>query len=288
MLAFLIGLLEAAIDFAISRLFEPPPDPVPQGMIGDDPINTYSNVGEGETFAGGDPTVWDTDSNSDEPEQQETEVPPIQTAEQTATVPDDPINLDQSDDPERQEQIGDEKEGDNEDDGPPDPALIDSGRLTDSTDEVRYPEQGIDSTDLEYRTPERVEAVDPVPWTLTSVIEAFKEELYDRMVEAEQQWMQHTQYVFGWDVEELDLQAPYSTDYLENVGEQITLETDAVSLYGLQDGDDDLRYDQYETEIDDSDSFTSPTQLLSFSDVLGGIDIDTLLVEFNIVGQDDV
>lgn len=67
-------------------------------------------------------------------------------------------------------------------------------------------------------------------------------------------------------------------DILEDV-------TDMVSDY--PEGDESLWQSILDLEPELEDNFTSPSQLVNFGDVLGGIDIDTMLTEFNITNADD-
>lgn len=115
-----------------------------------DDRDNYQEPGVGNSFDGQDPSVWAAEGDPEEPTaQQSATVPEIEAENQTATV-NNPTTLGQEDDPEAVEQPGDEQAGDDEDDSS-DPADIHPN--ISSEEEVRYPEQGIESDEDTVRTP---------------------------------------------------------------------------------------------------------------------------------------
>lgn len=293
----------------------PDTDPTPDGVFGEelpgeDDATNYQEPGYGETFGGGDPTVFSNQGDPDEPEEQTSDVPPIETDEQTATVPGEDYGTaapGRADDPEVGEHPGDEAAGDDEDDGPPDPALIDATEQIDSTEEVRYPEQGRDTDDLTVRSPETVRGPDLTGLTEALVESAlpFDEAKADLELMNELLAWQHRQNeimkaeLLDFAVRFLDYRGPLAQyDEASNLYDPMDLlDFDDASIFDVEarvlndgedftlldvDGPDDfdpLLYDEF---------FTTQTSLLEFSDVVGGIDIDTMLVEFGFLGEDQV
>lgn len=229
--------------------------------------------GAGDSYEGTDPTAFtEQDGTVDE---------------QEAAAPD--ANFGQADDPEAQEGVGDEAEGDDEDDTS-DPSLIDSGRIIDATDDVRYPEQGDQLDELTYTSPESIQPSDEASiFVRDPELAQIAQELLDWQAnELEQMRLE----LFNWFIEQRDNditsedatfedQAEIDLEFLLNVDGRIrSLLGNYVfdSLHPELDGEDD---------DDLGDLFTSPSLLIDFGDIIGGVDQDTYMVEFNSVSHED-
>lgn len=289
----------------------PDTDPTPDDLSGDENISEddqtdYTEPGQGMTFSGSDPSVWSGRGDPDEPEDQNSDVPPTETEEQTATVPGEGDTLDQSDDPEYQEHLGDEQAGDDEDDRPVDPADIDAGRLIDATDEVRYPEQGFEQRDVDYSEPwtaERAAEFSEAAFEFEGILadireipEAVEQELADYYNEqAQERAAEFIDYVVefdrlladvqampdaiewelsGWrDLIDIDLETDASSEFDDTAGELVPFGLEDISDPGAPELEADL---------------TTPSLLVDFGDIVGGVEIDTLLVEFGLINVEDV
>lgn len=312
----------------------PDTDPFPdsflyEGYAVDDPLTeddrlNFQEPGYGETFGGGDPTVFQSTGDPDEPDVQEDAaiIPAIETEEQTATIPDEK-DVGWRDDPESREAVGDEAEGDDEDDGPPDPAQIDAGADTDSSDEVQYPEQGQDTDNLTVRTPERggvfaFQRPEVRPGSKYDPLAAQRTEgLLDELVAVAEdpelnqiaqelldwqaaQMEQLKQELFDYAIKLLDAgfifegpetgMDPFEVDPTVSLDAEI-VEAEAMVMdeFGLgveENGPEPL--DLIDALDAPDDLFTSDSALMDFGDVLGGVNLDTLLVEFGFLNQEDV
>lgn len=328
---------------------DPTPDRIPE--VGDSnaadggndtDVDNYEEPGEGDTFVGQDPTVFASEGNPEKPFATEGAVPPIEAEQQTATY-NDPKLLGEQDDPESKEQIGDEQEGDEENDTA-DPANISPD--VDAEDEVEYPEQGQDSDELTAKDPEKIEiptyydvnAFEPVEVGIglekrreladittqaeTNLERSIREgvqgvlEEYERsritlddFREASVELSQRYLGVFNLSLEDfsgprIDLD-PESPDYIfggETFGEMITeffspespdylLGASSVGSM-FEDWVDVANGGEFGEVIIENlgvdDLFTSETSLPEFNDVIGGIDQDTYLTEFQWLNADDV
>lgn len=144
-----------------------PDDPLNIELPGEDDSTNYSEPGEGDSFSGQDPTVFAKEGDPDEPTAQTSDVPPLETEQQSAPSDNDPQDFGAKDDEDAKESLGDAQQGDVEDDTP-DPAHIyfenlagdimsvnegDNGTRTRPSE----PQQDIDRTNVTIREPERVE-----------------------------------------------------------------------------------------------------------------------------------
>lgn len=76
----------------------------------------YTEPGEGDSFAGEDPSVWSGNGNANEPEAQVDQAStPVEIGEQSSTTPYDP-SYGRRDDPDSVENVSDEAVGDDESD----------------------------------------------------------------------------------------------------------------------------------------------------------------------------
>lgn len=208
--------------------------------------------------------------------------------EQEATAP-DAQTLGQSDDPEAQEGIGDEAEGDDEDDTS-DPALVDSGKAIDATDDVRYPEQGIDNDELTITEPE---SINPQEYSGPASIFITEPKLFDI-----------AQELLDWQAKEYDkllLELLDLRDQALTDEQHILLSIEQDTLDYIIDIDDritnqfaNFAFDLEDVELDGEDNddlgdgFTTPSLLTEMADIIGGVDQDTYLTSFQWLNADDI
>lgn len=265
-------------DFNTSLFEDDGPDGQP------DDRDNYQEPGVGNTFDGQDPTVFAAEGDPDEPTvQQSATVPEIEAEEQTAPSVNDPTTLGQEDDPEAVEQPTDEQAGDDEDDSS-DPADIHPD--VSSEDEVRYPEQGIDSDEDTVRTPEETipvyydrtrydEVVDPGPGLevqklIAEHYEADKPKTLVEVVEDtgdDYALLRRTQVM----IEDI-LASDSLADYLTYLGNKIHGDFDATS-------DDEVLYPEYdlvEQFQEDMVESTNEGSMLFEPDQVSNEFIDTL------------
>lgn len=221
--------------------------------------------GAGETFQGTDPTAFNEQDTILENE--------------TATT-NDPVSFGQSDDPESKEQMGDVAEGDNEDDDS-DPADI----YPELIDDVRFPGLAIDADEL---TIELV-AEDVITSLVTTkteyepyVLTGFLDEplLNDLILSTETISLVETDFdptKLELFIEE-DVSITPLSAFVEGMRilRTITL-SDLLTMFSDDTENNDL-----------SDFFTTPSLLTGFADVIGSVDLDTFLVEFQSINMDDV
>lgn len=231
--------------------------------------------GAGDSYQGTDPTAFTEQGGTID--------------EQQATAP-DAQTLGEQDDPEAQEAAGDEAEGDDEDDSS-DPAQVDSGRAVDPTEEVRFPEQGQDLDELTYKSPESIQPSDeesvfvrdPELFEIAQELldyqatlnDEIRNELFDWFIEQRESALLSKLDAF-LDQAELDLE--FLLDVDENIRSTLQDYEFASELPEMDGEDND----------DLGDLFTSPSLLIDFGDIIGGVDQDTYLTEFNMINQDDV
>lgn len=221
--------------------------------------------GAGETFQGTDPTAFNEQDTVLENE--------------TATT-NDPVSFGQSDDPESKEQIGDVAEGDNEDDDS-DPADI----YPELIDDVRFPGLAIDADELTIELIEDAEKdiiSSPIATKEAYVPTGFLDEplLNDLILSTETIAIVETD--FDPTKLELFIEEDVSITPLSAFVEGMrVLRTVTLSDLLIMFSDD--------TENNDlSDFFTTPSLLTGFADVIGSVDLDTFLVEFQSINMDDV
>lgn len=225
--------------------------------------------GAGDSYQGTDPTAFsEQDGTLDE---QEAAAPDAQT-------------LGQSDDPEAQEGVGDEAEGDDEDDTS-DPALVDSGEAIDATDEVRYPEQGIDSDELTITEPE---SINPQDYSGPASIFVTDPELFDIVQE-----------LLDWQSKDYDKFLLELLDLRDEQSLLLSIEQDTLDY--ILDIDDSIAnqftnfaFDLEDVELDGEDNddlgdgFTTPSLLTEMADIVGGVDQDTYLTSFQWLNADNI
>lgn len=231
--------------------------------------------GAGDSYQGTDPTAFsEQDGTIDE---------------QQAAAP-DAHTIGQSDDPEAQEAVGDEAEGDDEDDTS-DPAQVDSGEAIDATDEVRYPEQGQDAQELTIREPE---SIDPQDYSGPASVLVTDPELFDHIqdllnIAAKEREDFLQELVDLRDqmlLDELDtiLDIHQNTlDYILDIDDKIT---NQMSNFAFDDFED-VELDGEDND-DLGDGFTTPSLLAEMADIVGGVDQDTFLTEFQWLHQEEI
>lgn len=270
--------------------YDPENDPF-QSFDADIAFQSTSNEepdppGAGDSYQGTDPTAFsEQDGTIDE---------------QAAAAP-DAQTLGQSDDPEAQEDTGDEAYGDDEDDTS-DPAQVDSGEHISAVEEVRYPEQGSDADELTVREPESINpgdyagpasvlVTDPelfkvveelLDWQATEW-DNFLLELLEGVTDARDRSDARLLRRLDRTLDQQDQAMFDALDYLLDLDDKITNqmanfafdEFDSVELDG--EDNDDL-----------GDGFTTPSLLAEMADIVGGVDQDTFLTEFQWLNAEDI
>lgn len=229
--------------------------------------------GAGDSYQGTDPSAFSEQDGT--------------VDEQQAAAP-DAHTLGQSDDPEAQEAVGDEAEGDDEDDTS-DPAQVDSGEAIDATDEVQYPEQGIDADELTIREPEQVHLVTLDDRKLLLTDQELVEELRSLEVEDREAFLRS---IFDEILQERQRIADEFASVLDtnNIFEYLLDIDDKVTNQMANFAFDDFEDVELDGEDNDDlgDGFTTPSLLAEMSDIIGGVDQDTFLTEFQWLHQEEI
>jgi hypothetical protein len=273
----------------------------------EDDVADYQEPGQDDTFIGAEPTVFGAEGDPNEPEAQNSDVPPIETTAQRIRNWNDYVDRD----PRtgrfiRKETLPEAMEGPNEEaeHSEPDPSEVDAGEQVDAGDEVDW------------------EPDAPVTDEVTAILEVFQDpenvaeqEAYNRRLDAyaaDPDLADIAAELLEWEQQQLDALRnqlfDYAIDLLDEFGldawpaqdtafedaEEVevasfldaaveTLEADASGEVG----EEDFYNDEYRVEGSDDDFFTTPTLLADFADIAGGVDIDTMLVEFGLIALDD-
>lgn len=272
----------------------------PDGI--EDDATNYREPGVGDSFLGQDPTVFAAEGDPDEPTAQTSDVPPIETEQQTAEENPDPRMLGEKDDPEAQEAIGDNQEGDVEDDDS-DPALIKQAEDdVDPTEEIRHPEQGFEDSE----TTVTVYPEDYQPWDNRPAEPSAKQDIPKEVMQDLIDSAQELARSFERIIAELDDMRPIGD--LPNFAADWNILGHFDLIGSLQSGETELgdQLDGFEDEVDASqlisalvdnedgdidealDLVLSPTDLGDMVDVDGLIDNDTFLTEFQANNADTI
>lgn len=265
----------------------------------------YEEPGEGDTFSGQDPSVWEGRGNPENPEAQDSVV--VAAVETTDHQADDQDATRQTD---FFSELDDPNDPDNEDDSS-DPAQVDSSAATDSSDEVQYQEQTPVTTEVTVEEPERIESEVPQDERAGQI------PFPDKGPTPLDEFILDT---LGWSINDLNsLEQTYAraaAAYERRLDRRLDRSLDkqdlaldfrlesAIEAWDFQHTPEFLeaqaileeefdRWDQLMTQ-DSADEplfeelFTEASLLADFGDVLGSIDQETMLTEFQFLGQDNI